>query len=445
MNFGGFTLKDVEALIPQTPEPEKDFGSGIESIINSNLLELELVDNDVATESIVHDIESFIYRDKMTYGLEEDATQTTDKKDPWYKRAWAAIKRLFEKLGEYIRTFWTWITEKFKKLKGGISARLSNFTIKFAWVNNTLDRLKKLFSGKKGEEISGDQVDKVVEDLESEMRAQTEAVRDGDFTGVESVVGTESLWSAVKDFFGGIKNWVKGKVKSILKRNKSLSIEEIEKMTVGKAKLPKFKVNTDNLKNYQSIVSEFRDKLEAINESNSKAGNIILNYGIVCARCILLLDSENRDSASNKLPSSLQESYNIDEVKSIYNTLETISGGNGSYVEPVEGNYDPKSVASIIKVCGIADATRVVKEYEFMGEMYTGIFFKKYDMIMKSLNEGSDVYMKGFLEGEQDETRFKILVNVLKVVRNISIKLTRVTKDMYKAVLSATNTTDADE
>ena len=132
MNFGGFTLKDVEALIPQTPEPEKDFGSGIESIINSNLLELELVDNDVATESIVYDIESSIYRDKMTYGLEEDATQTTDKKDPWYKRAWAAIKRLFEKLGNYIRTFWTWVKEKFKKLKGGISARLSKFTIKIA-------------------------------------------------------------------------------------------------------------------------------------------------------------------------------------------------------------------------------------------------------------------------------------------------------------------------
>ena len=444
MNFGGFTLKDVEALIPQTPEPEKDFGSGIESIINSNLLELELVDNDVATESIVYDIESSIYRDKMTYGLEDEgATQTTGTKDPWYKRAWAAIKKLFEKLGNYIRTFWTWITEKFKKLKGGISARLSKFTIKFAWVNNTLDRLKKLFKGKKGEEITDDQVDKVVEDLESGMRAQTEAVRDGDFSGVESVVGTESLWSAVKGFFGDIKEWVKNKVKSILNRNKTLSVEEIEKIVAGNSKLPKFKINESNFSKYQSIVSDFKGKLEDISESNPKVGNVIINYGIVCGLCASLLDNGVK---VNNLPSSLKDSYNLDEVNSILNVLIQIVGYNGSFLGFAEPeDYEAKSISSIIKACGTDNAIKVISEYESMGETYTTIFFKKYDMIVKSLNEGSNVYMTGFLENEPDETRFKTLVSVLKTVRNVSIRLTRVAKEMYKGIISATNTTDTNE
>ena len=443
MNFGGFTLKDVEALIPQTPEPEKDFGSGIESIINSNLLELELVDNDVATESIVYDIESSIYRDKMTYGLEEDATQTTGTKDPWYKRAWAAIKKLFEKLGNYMRTFWTWITEKFKKLKGGISARLSKFTIKTAWYRNVMDRLKKLFSGKKGEEVTDDQVDKVVEEVESEMRAQTEAVRDGDFSGVESVVGTESLWSTVKGFFGDIKEWVKKKVKSILNRNKTLSVEEIEKIVTGNSKLPKFKVNEASFSKYQSIVSDFKGKLEDISESNPKVGNVIINYGIVCGLCASLLDNGVK---VNNLPSSLKDSYSLDEVNSILNVLMQIVGYNGTFLGFAEPeDYDGMSISSIIKACGTDSAIKVIAEYESMGETYTNIFFKKYDMIVRSLNEGSNVYMTGFLENEPDETRFKTLVSVLKVVRNVSIRLTRVAKEMYKGIISATNTTDANE
>ena len=443
MNFGGFTLKDVEALIPQTPEPEKDFGSGVESIINSNLLELELVDNDVATESIVYDIESSIYRDKMTYGLEEDATQTTGTKDPWYKRAWAAIKKLFEKLGNYIRTFWTWITEKFKKLKGGISARLSKFTIKTAWYRNVMDRLKKLFGGKKGEEVTDDQVDKVVEEVESEMRAQTEAVRDGDFSGVESVVGTESLWSTVKGFFGDIKEWVKKKVKSILNRNKTLSVEEIEKIVTGNSKLPKFKVNEASFSKYQSIVSDFKGKLEDISESNPKVGNVIINYGIVCGLCASLLDNGVK---VNNLPSSLKDSYSLDEVNSILNVLIQIVGYNGSFLGFAEPeDYDGMSISSIIKACGTDSAIKVIAEYESMGETYTNIFFKKYDMIVRSLNEGSNVYMTGFLENEPDETRFKTLVSVLKVVRNVSIRLTRVAKEMYKGIISATNTTDANE
>lgn len=443
MNFGGFTLKDVEALIPQTPEPEKDFGSGIESIINSNLLELELVDNDVATESIVYDIESSIYRDKMTYGLEEDATQATGTKDPWYKRAWAAIKKLFEKLGNYIRTFWTWITEKFKKLKGGISARLSKFTIKTAWYRNVMDRLKKLFSGKKGEEVTDDQVDKVVEEVESEMRAQTEAVRDGDFSGVESVVGTESLWSTVKGFFGDIKEWVKKKVKSILNKNKTLSVEEIEKIVTGNSKLPKFKVNEASFSKYQSIVSDFKGKLEDISESNPKVGNVIINYGIVCGLCASLLDNGVK---VNNLPSSLKDSYSLDEVNSILNVLIQIVGYNGSFLGFAEPeDYDGMSISSIIKACGTDSAIKVIAEYESMGETYTNIFFKKYDMIVRSLNEGSNVYMTGFLENEPDETRFKTLVSVLKVVRNVSIRLTRVAKEMYKGIISATNTTDTNE
>lgn len=443
MNFGGFTLKDVEALIPQTPEPEKDFGSGIESIINSNLLELELVDNDVATESIVYDIESSIYRDKMIYGLEEDATQTTGTKDPWYKRAWAAIKKLFEKLGNYMRTFWTWITEKFKKLKGGISARLSKFTIKTAWYRNVMDRLKKLFSGKKGEEVTDDQVDKVVEEVESEMRAQTEAVRDGDFSGVESVVGTESLWSTVKRFFRDIKEWVKKKVKSILNRNKTLSVEEIEKIVTGNSKLPKFKVNEASFSKYQSIVSDFKGKIEDISESNPKVGNVIINYGIVCGLCASLLDNGVK---VNNLPSSLKDSYSLDEVNSILNVLIQIVGYNGSFLGFAEPeDYDGMSISSIIKACGTDSAIKVIAEYESMGETYTNIFFKKYDMIVRSLNEGSNVYMTGFLENEPDETRFKTLVSVLKVVRNVSIRLTRVAKEMYKGIISATNTTDANE
>ena len=79
-----------------------------------------------------------------------------------------------------------------------------------------------------------------------------------------------------------------------------------------------------------------------------------------------------------------------------------------------------------------------------MGELYTNVFFKKYDMIMRSLNEGSDVYMKGFLEGENPDTRFKTLVSTLKNVRNVSIKLTRLTKELYKGVMTATKDTDAE-
>ena len=451
MKFGGFAFEDVNVLIPQMPEKEPTYESGTESMMDANMLEIELNDINTAMESIVFDLNICINSGLKLYGLEADDTVSTEKeesgstekKEAWYKRAWKAIKRLFEKLGDYIRIFWTWIKEKFKKLKGGISARLSKFTIKTAWYHNVMDRLKKLFKGKKGEEVTSDQVDKVVEEVESEMRAQTEAVRDGDFSGVESVVGTESLWSTVKGFFGDIKEWVKKKVKSILNKNKTLSVEEIEKIVVGNSKLPKFKVNEAIFSKYQSILSEFKGKIEDINESNPKVGNLIINYGIVCGLCTSLLDNEAK--IVNKIPSSLKDSYSLDEVNSILNVLIEIVGYNGSFLgfaEPEE--YDQKSISSIIKACGTDSAIKVIAEYESMGETYTNVFFKKYDMIVRSLNEGSNVYMTGFLENEPDETRFKTLVSVLKVVRNVSIRLTRVAKEMYKGIISATKDTDAE-
>lgn len=153
MKFGGFAFEDVNVLIPQMPEKqEPTYESGTESMMDANMLEIELNDINTAMESIVFDLNICINSGLKLYGLEADDTVSTEKeesgstekKEAWYKRAWKAIKRLFEKLGDYIRIFWTWIKEKFKKLKGGISARLSKFTIKTAWYHNVMDRLKKL-------------------------------------------------------------------------------------------------------------------------------------------------------------------------------------------------------------------------------------------------------------------------------------------------------------
>ena len=458
MKFGGFAFEDVNVLIPQMPEKqESTFESGTESMMDANMLEIELNDINAAMESIVFDLNICINSGLKLYGLEADDTVSTEKeesgstekKEAWYKRAWKAIKSLFERLGDYIRTFWGWIVEKFKKLKGGIRGRLGNFSIKMAWYHNTISRLKSLFKGKKGGEITSEQVDNVVDDLESDMKAQAEAVRDGVYPGFESaedIVGAESLWTKVKDFFGGIKNWVKKSVKKILNRNKDMDIEEIERVILGEAKLPKFKVNEANLKNYQEIMSEFRNKIEAINESTPNVGIIILNYGIVCAKCIGLLDSGDEIINSSKLPAKLKDSYTADEVTSILSSFVFNTTGltNTVFGFTEDETYDPKSVTSIIKACGIDNAAKIVKEYEFMGELYTNVFFKKYDMIMRSLNEGSDVYMKGFLEGESTDTRFKTLVSTLKNVRNVSIKLTRLTKELYKGVMTATKDTDAE-
>ena len=456
MKFGGFAFEDVNVLIPQMPEKEPTYESGTESMMDANMLEIELNDINAAMESIVFDLNICINSGLKLYGLEADDTVSTEKeesgstekKEAWYKRAWKAIKSLFERLGDYIRTFWGWIVEKFKKLKGGIRGRLRNFSIKMAWYHNIISRLKSLFKGKKGGEITEEQVDNVVDDLESDMKAQAEAVRDGVYPGFESaedIIGAESLWTKVKDFFGGIKNWVKKSVKKVLNRNKDMDIEEIERVILGEAKLPKFKVNEANLKNYQEIMSEFRNKIEAINESTPNVGIIILNYGIVCARCVGLLNSEDKSVDTSKLPSKLKDSYNTEEVNSIVGALVNIVVPNDSLFGIVEDEtYDPKSVTSIIKACGLDNAARVVKEYEFMGELHTNVFFKKYDMIMRSLNEGSDAYMKGFLEGENPDTRFKLLVTTLKNVRSVSIKLTRLTKELYKGVMTATKDTYAE-
>lgn len=456
MKFGGFAFEDVNVLIPQMPEKEPTYESGTESMMDANMLEIELNDINAAMESIVFDLNICINSGLKLYGLEADDTVSTEKdeekpaekKEAWYKRAWKAIKSLFERLGEYIRTFWGWIVEKFKKLKGGIRGRLGNFSIKMAWYHNTISRLKSLFKGKKGGEITEEQVDNVVDDLESDMKAQAEAVRDGVYPGFESaqdIIGAESLWTKVKDFFGGIKKWVKRSVKKVLSRNKEMDIEEIERVILGEAKLPKFKVNEANLKNYQSIISVFKNKIEAINESTPNVGIIILNYGIVCARCVGLLDTGNKSDGLSKLPSELKETYNKEEVASIVAALVDVVGPNGSLFGFAEDEtYDPKSITSIMKACGIDKAAVIVKEYEDMGELYTNVFFKKYDMIMRSLNEGSDTYMKGFLEGEDADTRFKMLVTTLKNVRSISIKLTRLAKELYKGVMTATQTTDAE-
>lgn len=456
MKFGGFAFEDVNVLIPQMPEKEPTYESGTESMMDANMLEIELNDINAAMESIVFDLNICINSGLKLYGLEADDTVSTEKdeekpaekKEAWYKRAWKAIKALFERLGEYIRTFWGWIVEKFKKLKGGIRGRLGNFSIKMAWYHNTISRLKSLFKGKKGGEITDEQVDNVVDDLESDMKAQAEAVRDGVYPGFESaqdIVGAESLWTKVKDFFGGIKNWVKRSVKKVLSRNKDMDIEEIERVILGEAKLPKFKVNEANLKNYQEIMSEFRNKLEVINESTPNVGIIILNYGIVCAKCVGLLDSGDKSKGLDKLPAKLKDTYNKEEVNSIVGVLVDTVVPNDSFLGFTEDEtYDPKSITSIIKACGIDNAARVVKEYEFMGELYTNVFFKKYDMIMKSLNEGSDAYINGFLEGEPADLRFRMLVTTLKNVRNVSIKLTRLTKELYKGIMTATKDTDAE-
>ena len=101
MKFGGFAFEDVNVLIPQMPEKqESTFESGAESMMDANMLEIELNDINAAMESIVFDLNICINSGLKLYGLEADDTVSTEKeesgstekKEAWYKRAWKAIK-----------------------------------------------------------------------------------------------------------------------------------------------------------------------------------------------------------------------------------------------------------------------------------------------------------------------------------------------------------------
>ena len=85
-------------------------GYGEESI-NDNMFHLEIQDYNSVMESINAEVGILLKQSDSIVGTEAD--DTTDKKDPWYKRVWKAIKKMFETFRKWINRAYVWIGMKF--------------------------------------------------------------------------------------------------------------------------------------------------------------------------------------------------------------------------------------------------------------------------------------------------------------------------------------------
>ena len=174
--------------------------SAAESLIDANAYSMEVIDTKAILSATLTDIDIMI-----------KGTEVAEDKGPWYKRLWEAIKTAFKTLWGYITSFWKWIWGKFKAGKDKIKNGVISFCVKRVWLMKALKWLKDKFPGKKAKETTEDEADKAIDATEAEIQEELKKARMNEFSGFESIIGTEGVWDSIKGFFSSIKKWIKDK------------------------------------------------------------------------------------------------------------------------------------------------------------------------------------------------------------------------------------------
>lgn len=293
--------------------------TGVESLLEDNLFDVESGEYKSAIESLDIDINVLLSQGSMFVGTEADDPKpeekkedgkTDAKKEAWYKRLWAAIIRMFKAIGGWFTSAWEWVKKKFGKGGANDVAEVAKKTVEVK--AELTDAVVKEAVKKNG--LSEDEVKEILSNYIGELKDKKE-------------------YEAISGFIAKIKDEVFEEIVSksqILNTPTNGSIE-FRYYTFAPEVLGRIEKLRTNLKN----VGELASRAEALSkEDNSHNVQAPLRIGAKLTAEVVLtigsllhvlfgLEIKNEDSFQGLL--NTNKDMTLDEYSNIHQSVTTIS------------------------------------------------------------------------------------------------------------------------
>lgn len=415
--------------------------TAVESLIDANSYSMEVIDTKSIISSTLVDI------DIMLKG-----TEAAEDKGPWYKRLWEAIKSAFKALWGYITSFWKWIWGKFKAGKDKIKNAIISFCVKRVWLMKALKWLKDKFPGRKAKDTTEKEVEEAIDATEREIQEELKKARANEFSGFESIVGTEGIWDSITGFFKSIKNWVMDKIMWFV-RNCLVSEEMQEMMEKGVKKTTeetKSKVvsicyiNKEKLPVFIERTTELKDWLLSLNSKTENVGIKFLNLlGATTAIYIIFLTGDTAGKLAYRESIDAPEAKRLMEVckKSLDREFE----GNNSIANTAKDNpkvFTLEAYYNEFKFNELFSTMEAVNELaKVINENTTNATMLKEIEDANAIDEIMESKLKNFCEESEGKVRLMILSELISMNNYASKRLAKLVTEITNKMNSIVNST----
>lgn len=293
--------------------------TGVESLLEDNLFDVESGEYKSAIESLDIDINVLLSQGSMFVGTEADDPKpeenkedgkTDAKKEAWYKRLWAAIIRMFKAIGGWFTSAWEWVKKKFGKGGANDVAEVAKKTVE-AKAELTEAVVKEAVK-KNG--LSEDEVKEILSNYIGELKDKKE-------------------YEAISGFIAKIKDEVFEEIVSksqILNTPTNGSIE-FRYYTFAPEVLGRIEKLRTNLKNVGELASRAEALSKEDNTHNVQAplrigakltAEVVLTIGSLL-HVLFGLEIKNEDSFQGLL--NTNKDMTLDEYSNIHQSVTTIS------------------------------------------------------------------------------------------------------------------------
>ncbi len=293
--------------------------TGVESLLEDNLFDVESGEYKSAIESLDIDINVLLSQGSMFVGTEADDPKpeekkeegkTDAKKEAWYKRLWAAIIRMFKAIGGWFTSAWEWVKKKFGKGGANDVAEVAKKTVEVK--AELTEAVVKEAVKKNG--LSEDEVKEILSNYIGELKDKKE-------------------YEAISGFIAKIKDEVFEEIVSksqILNTPTNGSIE-FRYYTFAPEVLGRIEKLRTNLKNVGELASRAEALSKEDNTHNVQAplrigakltAEVVLTIGSLL-HVLFGLEIKNEDSFQGLL--NTNKDMTLDEYSNIHQSVTTIS------------------------------------------------------------------------------------------------------------------------
>lgn len=293
--------------------------TGVESLLEDNLFDVESGEYKSAIESLDIDINVLLSQGSMFVGTEADDPKpeenkedgkTDAKKEAWYKRLWAAIIRMFKAIGGWFTSAWEWVKKKFGKGGANDVAEVAKKTVEVK--AELTEAVVKEAVKKNG--LSEDEVKQILSNYIGELKDKKE-------------------YEAISGFIAKIKDEVFEEIVSksqILNTPTNGSIE-FRYYTFAPEVLGRIEKLRTNLKNVGELASRAEALSKEDNTHNVQAplrigakltAEVVLTIGSLL-HVLFGLEIKNEDSFQGLL--NTNKDMTLDEYSNIHQSVTTIS------------------------------------------------------------------------------------------------------------------------
>lgn len=294
--------------------------TGVESLLEDNLFDVESGEYKSAIESLDIDINVLLSQGTMyEFGTEADDPKkeenkeegkTDAKKEAWYKRLWAAIIRMFKAIGGWFTSAWEWVKKKFGKGGANDVAEVAKKTVEVK--AELTEAVVKEAVKKNG--LSEDEVKQILSNYIGELKDKKE-------------------YEAISGFISKIKDEVFEEIVSksqILNTPTNGSIE-FRYYTFAPEVLGRIEKLRTNLKNVGELASRAEALSKEDNTHNVQAplrigakltAEVVLTIGSLL-HVLFGLEIKNEDSFQGLL--NTNKDMTLDEYSNIHQSVTTIS------------------------------------------------------------------------------------------------------------------------